>query len=401
MRYSLHAHLSLFKVDSEQAEWLFTLLKYFATVTIKNFFNPLIKEGRVMATNNSKTTNGNNFQSQYRFGLKTLSWLKVGALGLGLSLIPISGLIAQSFPDTSANPLYGTANLSNGFSPNPYSIGIAAGGSVNSRDLNLGTYCTGYITASQPDFRVNYQPDIFNQSTLIFAADSSTDTTLLINDPNGSWHCADDTDGLNPRVNFSSPQSGQYDVWVGVITRNDTRTAPAQLRISENSPIRQTTSINFCNQTSNPIFAAYAAFEQNNGWRSVGWHRVEPQQCRDVSLGREYRGNVYVYGEYNQGERYWGGGSSSFCVNRTNAFNIPFSDQATCNGSDVKRVPMSVFNVGPGQNTWRLTSGDNPGFGTTDNQGTGVDSGGRGNGGQDDLPSNCLVNIGGVCVLRM
>ncbi len=130
-------------------------------------------------------------------------------------------------PNVSANPRYGTANLRAGFTPDPYSVNVTAGGNTDARTLGLGSSCVGYIATSQPDFRLNYQSGNF---PLSFRVRSNADTTLVINGPDGRWYCNDDTDGVNPRVNFSRPQSGQYDVWVGTFGSNS---APAVLSVTE------------------------------------------------------------------------------------------------------------------------------------------------------------------------
>ena len=44
------------------------------------------------------------------------------------------------------------------------------------------------------------------------------DTTLLINDGAGNWHCNDDSapgSNLNPLVDLANAPAGQYDVWIG------------------------------------------------------------------------------------------------------------------------------------------------------------------------------------------
>jgi hypothetical protein len=80
-----------------------------------------------------------------------------------------------------------------------------------------------------PDYRVNYTPA--SGLALTFRVNSSADTTLVISGPDRRWSCNDDTGGsLNPGVTYRTPQSGQYDVWVGVFG-SDTPTA--QLRITE------------------------------------------------------------------------------------------------------------------------------------------------------------------------
>ncbi|MGD1996701.1 MAG: hypothetical protein PVH62_08005, partial [Anaerolineae bacterium] len=54
-----------------------------------------------------------------------------------------------------------------------------------------------------------------------FVADGGEDTTLVINDPNGSWRCNDDYSGLDPMVEFPNPFTGQYDIWVGSYSSGD------------------------------------------------------------------------------------------------------------------------------------------------------------------------------------
>ncbi|WP_233346946.1 hypothetical protein [Hyphobacterium sp. CCMP332] len=86
--------------------------------------------------------------------------------------------------------------------------------------------CRGYA-ASAPDIRINFTGGAFNR--INFSALSNADTTLIVNDPNGTWWCDDDSgNGLNPLIELT-PISGQYDIWVGTYGRN---TAPATLAVS-------------------------------------------------------------------------------------------------------------------------------------------------------------------------
>lgn len=144
-------------------------------------------------------------------------------------------------------------------------------------------------------------------------------------------------------------------------------------------PQQSKTSINYCNRTSEPIYAAYAAYDQNNGWQSKGWYKVEPQQCRDVSLGKVYKGNVYVYGI--QGTGYWGKGDASLCIDQKDAFAIRHSDTDTCSGGNFKKVPMTRLSVNPGQNNWNMDSNTTPTPHPTPDA------------------KDCLVKIGGHCIL--
>lgn len=166
--------------------------------------------------------------TQFRSSLKSWSLGLVG-LSLGLGSLAVGAAVAQSWPNWQATPLYGTVNLSAGFTPDPYTVNLHAGGGTNVNDLNLGWDCRGYIAASQPDFRVHYTTH--SSYPLSFMVDSAADTTLVINGPDGLWYCNDDFDGHNPMVMFDPPSSGQYDIWVGRYGSSSTHSA--QLHVTE------------------------------------------------------------------------------------------------------------------------------------------------------------------------
>jgi hypothetical protein len=134
---------------------------------------------------------------------------------------------AASAQDYSQNPTYGTANLSTGFTPDPYVVNVQSGGSINA--ANIGSPCAGFI-ANAPDVRLNFAG---GNLPLIISAAASADTTLVVNAPDGQWYCDDDSgnNGLNPMVRFNNPRSGQYDIWIG--TYGNATLQPAQLNISE------------------------------------------------------------------------------------------------------------------------------------------------------------------------
>jgi len=132
--------------------------------------------------------------------------------------------VAQNF---DAEPNYGTVNLVSGFTPDPYVVRLQSGGSVDTSRLNNN--CRGFITDA-PDVRLNYEA---GDLPLYISVNSSADTTLVINGPDGSWYCDDDggTRGLNPSIRFETPQSGRYEIWVGTYGSSELRNA--QLNISE------------------------------------------------------------------------------------------------------------------------------------------------------------------------
>ena len=129
-----------------------------------------------------------------------------------LSLLLAIGAAAQ---DPFSNPSFGEVSLVSGFEPDPHTVSIYAGGSVELSAYRL-VDCVGFVSDA-PDYRVIYDSDN-QQRSLSFYAESESDTVLLVNDPNGEWYCNDDYSdelGLASGLDFSAPQSGVYDIWVG------------------------------------------------------------------------------------------------------------------------------------------------------------------------------------------
>ena len=144
-------------------------------------------------------------------------------LGLALAGALVAGPAAAQ--DWSLDPTFGSVDLTSGFLPDPNVTQVTSSGSIDASTA-IGSGCIGMI-ANAPDFRLNYTSGSF---PLQIRVESDSDTTLVINAPDASWHCNDDYQGLNPAVTFTNPQSGQYDIWVGSY-RGDY--APASLIITE------------------------------------------------------------------------------------------------------------------------------------------------------------------------
>ena len=91
--------------------------------------------------------------------------------------------------------------------------------------------CRGFIS-NAPDVRLNFVAG--SSLPLIISVNSRADTTLVINGPDGRWHCDDDSGrlGMNPSLRFDNVQSGRYEIWVGTYGQRSV-IAPAQLHISE------------------------------------------------------------------------------------------------------------------------------------------------------------------------
>ncbi len=150
------------------------------------------------------------------------------ALAATLGAAVFVGATPTTAQDTSLSANFGEIRLSAGFTPDPYRRELTAGGGIDAyTETDLPGSCVGKITAA-PDFEVSYEA---GSLPLVFRVRSNTDTTLIVNGPDGSWSCDDDSwgDG-DPEVRFAKPRSGTYDIWVG--TFGDA-TAPATLLITE------------------------------------------------------------------------------------------------------------------------------------------------------------------------
>lgn len=127
-------------------------------------------------------------------------------------LVLWTGIVfAQDKLNPVGDPRYGSHALAPGFAPAPATHRALSGGDINVKSLGLGDNCLGFA-ARDPDFVIELTGD-FSRITFLIA--SAQDTTLIINTPNGSWSCDDDTNGLNPALVYYNAQPGAYRLWVG------------------------------------------------------------------------------------------------------------------------------------------------------------------------------------------
>lgn len=119
--------------------------------------------------------------------------------------------------DYTAAATYGEANLSAGFSPDPYSVGMTVGGQV---DVSyLGGSCSGFASTA-PSLRINFGGGGASLLRIYFVG-ANGDSSIIINDPYGNFYCVDDSFGtVNPTIDFNNPAGGSYDVWVGSYAAN-------------------------------------------------------------------------------------------------------------------------------------------------------------------------------------
>ncbi len=118
--------------------------------------------------------------------------------------------------NASGAPLFGSVSLAPAFTPDPQTIAVVAGGSVDAFGLNLGNACRGYLTA-EPTYVVDVASGLFGLS--LYAV-SAGDTTLVVQLPDGTYACNDDFSGRNPGLSVDAPQAGTYAIWVGTFSQS-------------------------------------------------------------------------------------------------------------------------------------------------------------------------------------
>ncbi|MES3629739.1 MAG: hypothetical protein PPP56_06195 [Longimonas sp.] len=194
-------------------------------------------------------------------------FFQLGTVG-ALLLLSTATLHAQDMPNWMGVPTYGTVTLNAGFSPDPSTHPVRAGGPL--RVSHSG--CNGYVSPSAPDLDLNYTS---GSLPLYIEAVSDSDVTLLVYTPNGEWVCDDDGGaGTNARLTFDSPQNGNYNIWVGTYS-SSAGTPEATISITElssrlvadarqgattqNNPVstsRNTASSSPLNWQTNPTYEA-------------------------------------------------------------------------------------------------------------------------------------------------
>ena len=129
--------------------------------------------------------------------------------------------------DTGASPTYGDVSLDGGFTPDPWEVDLTAGGSFS---VDRGNCSYGKV-ASAPDLDLYWEG---SGSTLYIYVVGGEDTTLLVNMPNATWRCDDDSYGDgDPILSIPKAPDGLYDIWVGTYGEG---MVSATLYISELDP---------------------------------------------------------------------------------------------------------------------------------------------------------------------
>lgn len=132
------------------------------------------------------------------------------------------GILAFALLRPASDPSYGTFDLNNGFVPDPFTLSVTSGGSLDVSALGItgvAPYetCQGFAP-SAPHVRLNWNTATNGRLRFSFTGDG--DTTLIVHDPFDQWFCNDDADGTNPAISLESAASGEYTIWVGSYTQD-------------------------------------------------------------------------------------------------------------------------------------------------------------------------------------
>ena len=137
--------------------------------------------------------------AQYNLGITELASTTAAQLGGGGGGGGGGGSMASNF---------GTVSLTPGFVPDPHVVSGTSGGAIQASTWQAG--CTGWVSQT-PDHILDAQGNFGLMRVLVR---SGSDTTLVVQKPDGSYLCNDDTEGRNPVIAGSFPP-GPYKVWVG------------------------------------------------------------------------------------------------------------------------------------------------------------------------------------------
>jgi hypothetical protein len=137
---------------------------------------------------------------------------------------------AREVLDYNADANFGSESLTSGFTPDPWSFRLTAGGGrnpVNVADLGIvdaatGEACGQSFVTRRPDFHFSFATGTsFTLLRFYVVTGNDADATMVINQPDTRWRCNDDHHRSGwghptmPVLEFFNPQPGRYDIWVG------------------------------------------------------------------------------------------------------------------------------------------------------------------------------------------
>ncbi len=114
-------------------------------------------------------------------------------------------------PVITEQKAYVTLDIQAGNPLDPFIVSVNGGGAFDAS--TLGGDCSGYVNF-QPVARIDWEGKA-DLAKIFFYSDH--DPTLIIQSPDGEFHCNDDASNLllDPSVSFENPADGIYNIWIG------------------------------------------------------------------------------------------------------------------------------------------------------------------------------------------
>jgi hypothetical protein len=162
-----------------------------------------------------------------------------GAIAGGYYLYTQGKLPFFASLDPEAFPLSGSNSLESGFTPDPFTVPVYGGGSLNGLNLTLqgAADCVGYYS-QEPTYSLEWIGSTNFTLRMFVVENSGMDATLIIRDPNGNYYCNDDAldGGSDPMIDLPVSLTGQYDVWLGSYMENTSVSATLYITELDYSP---------------------------------------------------------------------------------------------------------------------------------------------------------------------
>lgn len=129
-------------------------------------------------------------------------------------------VVAVSLAIASPSLAQSAISLGRNFRPDPATLTGNGGGSTSIASIaGIADNCRGFAT-TQPNHTITLTESFPVMDILVYTTNINDDPTMLVKGPNGIVICADDeSGGRNPQINRRLPK-GNYQVWVGSKTIN-------------------------------------------------------------------------------------------------------------------------------------------------------------------------------------
>lgn len=140
-----------------------------------------------------------------------------------LPLLLIGSLSMASLPRLDADALFGTRAFVGAPHSEAISMPVEAGGETAASELSLVEGCRGWIDASAPSLRIDFQQS--GAENIELQVDATQRNALIVNSSDGRWYCATSNAEHQSLLRLLAPNTGQIDIWVGIFQEGKASTS--------------------------------------------------------------------------------------------------------------------------------------------------------------------------------